>query len=115
LRIRPEDVVDLGPLSVTQRLLIIRRWRIGVGLDLEVEERANKTLSGAEGGDDDGGLEELRGEELDREVLLRLFDRLEPGWMPKLRGRPTHNLGSRFAIVPNSERERSFKTRSWVL
>lgn len=48
LGICSEDVVDLLQLSISQRLLVFRQWRIGVRLDVQIEDMVAKCLGGAE-------------------------------------------------------------------
>lgn len=72
-RLPAEGMVDLGQLPVAQRPLVARDRRGRVVRDLEVEQRRDEALRGAEGGDDDAGAQGLGGGEvLDGEVLLRL-------------------------------------------
>lgn len=74
LGVRLEDVVDFGLLAVADGLLVRGPWRVGVELGLEVEEVRVQALGGAEGGDDDRGLEGLGcEEELDGDLLLGLW------------------------------------------
>lgn len=66
-------MVNLRQLGVTYGLLVARDRGGRVEDHVKVEERADQTLSGAEGGEDNGRMERLRGEEvLDGKVLLRL-------------------------------------------
>jgi hypothetical protein len=66
-------MVDLFQLAIPQRLLIFRLREIGIVLYLEVKDMAAVRSGGAEGGDDECGLEVLLGgEELDGEVFLGL-------------------------------------------
>ena len=66
--------MDLRQLAVTERLLVCRRGNIGVKVELYVEDGANQALGRAEGCEDDGGRQRLRGKlKLDGDILLRLL------------------------------------------
>jgi hypothetical protein len=74
LRIRAENVVNLGLFAVTQGLFVGGGRRVGILLNLDLENRSVKALRSAEGGEDDGCLKRLgRDAQLDGEFLLRLW------------------------------------------
>ena len=56
-----EDVVDLGLLPVSQRLLVLGGGRIGVKLEFEVEDMIAECLRGAEGAEEERCPEGLGG------------------------------------------------------
>lgn len=66
-------MVDLLSLRISQWLLVRWRRRIGVELDIQIEDVVAESLGGAEGCEEEGRAEGLRGgEELDWEVFLGL-------------------------------------------
>ncbi len=71
--VRAEDVVNLGLFAIAEGLLVLWGRRVRIGLDLDIENRRDEALCGAEGGNNDRSLEGLgREEELDRDLLLGL-------------------------------------------
>lgn len=66
-------MANLSPGAVSHRSVVLGRGSVGVKADLDIEDGGDQRVGGAEGAQDQVGLERGVGkEQLDREILVRL-------------------------------------------
>lgn len=109
-RVVLEDVVDLCLLAVANGRVGEGEGHVGVALDVEVEDLRLVGGGGAEGTDDERGLDRGgAGEELDGEVLVRLSRWRQRVVVPRDVGE-TYQLDLALAVVLNAQGERVLQT-----